>query len=1043
MVALQKDALIKAYRMDETQAVEDLLSYVESHSLNYGSIQDTARTLITQVRAAPRKTVTIENFLNEFRLTTKEGIALMCLAEALLRVPDSKTANDLIKDKLTSADWDNTSEEAHDLFLSLSSWALMLSGKIVDDKKGVMGESSKNILGKMVKRMGEPVIRQAMLQAMKILGQQFVMGQTIEEALKRGTDMESKGFRYSFDMLGEGARNWHDAKRYLKTYSEAIDTIGKAAAKTQPEGTPYTRSGISIKLSALHPRYEYLKKETCVKELSAVLKELALKCKTYNIGLTVDAEETERLDLSLEIIKTVFLDPDLQGWEGFGLALQAYQKRAFYVIDYLKELSQQAGKKISVRLVKGAYWDSEIKKAQVEGESAYPVFTRKSLTDLSYNACAIKLLKNTQHFYTQLATHNAYTAATILYLIKQDKKSSFEFQRLHGMGEPLYHAIFDHYKCASRIYAPVGTHKDLLPYLVRRMLENGANSSFVYQITDENTPIDDLITPPEKIIKGYNSIPHTKIPLPANLYLPTRENSKGYDLEEETHLTRLTNAVAKFKKKHYKAHSLCAKNIADEDETHAISNPADPSHSLGTLTLCGKETIKTAIETATDNFNDWSHIPATERATLLRKIAALFEENRDELIALCLFEAGKTYKDCVDEIREAIDFCYYYANQGEAIFNTPIKLPSPTGEDNLLSYHGRGVFACISPWNFPLAIFTGQVVAALMAGNCVLAKPAEQTSLVAFRAVQLMHEAGIPKNVLQLLLGKGSMVGPVLTADERVNGFCFTGSTAVGKRLQREIAARDGAIIPLIAETGGQNAMIVDNTALPEQVVDAVLQSSFYSAGQRCSALRVLYLQEEIADTIIPMLKEAMECLCVDKPENYATDIGPVIDEKALNSLQSHIARMKQEATLLHALEAPIEGSFCAPHLFELKDISPLTEEVFGPVLHIIRYKGDDLKKVIADINSTGFGLTLGIHTRIDFAYHDIADHIHVGNTYVNRGMTGAVVGVQPFGGEGLSGTGPKAGGPTYLYRFATERTLTINTTAAGGNTSLVSLADE
>lgn len=1044
MVALQKDAIANAYRMDETKAVEDLLAYVESHSLNYGSIQDTARTLITQVRATPRKTVTIENFLSEFRLTTKEGIALMCLAEALLRVPDSQTANALIKDKLTSATWDHTGDEANDLFLSLSSWALMLSGKIMEDNKGIMGESSKNILGKMVKRMGEPVIRQAMLQAMKILGQQFVMGQTIEEALKRGTDMEAKGFRYSYDMLGEGARGWADAKRYLKTYSDAIDTIGEAANKTKPEGTPYSRSGISIKLSALHPRYEYMKKETCVKELTTILKDLALKCQKYNIGLTVDAEETERLDLSLDIIKNVFLDPDLKDWEGFGLALQAYQKRAFYVIDYLKELCVQAGKKLSVRLVKGAYWDSEIKKAQVDGESAYPVFTRKSLTDLSYNACAIKLLKNNTHFYTQLATHNAYTAATILHLVKQEKVDLFEFQRLHGMGEPLYHAIFDHYQCASRIYAPVGTHKDLLPYLVRRMLENGANSSFVYQITDEKTPIDDLIVPPEKIIKGYNSIPHSKIPLPANIYEPTRANSKGYDLEEETHLNHLTKQVQSYQKKSYKIHSLGAGiKPHKEDETVAISNPADPKHSLGTLTLCGVETVKEAIETAKNSFNAWSHTPAKERAAILRKIAHLYEENRDELIALCLFEAGKTYKDCVDEVREAVDFCYYYANQGEAIFGEPIKLPSPTGEDNFLSYHGRGVWACISPWNFPLAIFTGQVVAALMAGNTVLAKPAEQTSLVAHRAVELMYEAGIPKTVLHLLLGKGSVVGPILTADERIAGFAFTGSTGVGKRLQREIAAREGAIIPLIAETGGQNAMIVDNTALPEQVVDAVIQSAFYSAGQRCSALRVLYVQDEIADSLIPMLKEAMSCLTVDVPENPATDIGPVIDQKALTSLNEHIERMKKEATLLHVLKTPETGSFCAPHLFELTNIDQLTHEVFGPVLHIIRYKGDDLKQVIADINNTGFGLTLGIHTRIDFAYHDIADHIHVGNAYVNRSMTGAIVGVQPFGGEGLSGTGPKAGGPTYLYRFATERTLTINTTAAGGNTSLVSLADD
>ncbi len=1043
MSTLDKSKLSDSYRMDETKAVEDLLTFVESHSLNYGAIQDTARTLITQVRSTPRKMVTIENFLNEFRLTTKEGIALMCLAEALLRVPDSKTANDLIKDKLTSADWDDT-ESSSDLFLHLSSWALMLSGKIMKDNKGIMGESNKNIFGKMVKRMGEPVIRQAMLQAMKILGQQFVMGQTIEEALKRSTEMEKLGYRYSYDMLGEGARNWTDAKRYFQTYSQAIDTIGEAANKIKPEGSPYTRSGISVKLSALHPRYNYLKKDTCISELTKSLKELALKCQHYNIGLTVDAEETERLDLSLEIIKNVFLDPELQSWEGFGIALQAYQKRAFYVIDFLKELSQKAEKKLSVRLVKGAYWDSEIKNAQIHGESAYPVFTRKSLTDLSYNACAIKLLKNNQYFYTQLATHNAYTAATILHLIKHEGVKEFEFQRLHGMGEPLYHSIFEHHHCASRIYAPVGTHKDLLPYLVRRMLENGANSSFVYQITDENTPIDDLITPPEKLIKGYHSIPHTKIPLPKDVFQPVRENSAGYDLQEEHHLSHLVKAVSRYKNKSYQIHSLIPEyKPSKEADRHPITNPAEADHILGSLILCEEQDVNKSVNAAQEAFLSWSNTSAAYRANILRTIAKLYEDNKEELIALCLFEAGKTYQDCIDEIREAVDFCYYYANQGENIFGDPIKLPSPTGEDNFLSYHGRGVWACISPWNFPLAIFTGQVVAALMAGNTVLAKPAEQTSLVAYRATQLMHEAGIPQDVLQLILGKGSTIGPILTAEERVAGFAFTGSTGVGKRLQREIAARDGAIIPLIAETGGQNAMIVDNTALPEQVVDAVIQSAFLSAGQRCSALRVLYLQDEIADTIIPMLTAAMDCLEINKPEDFSTDLGPVIDERALKTLQDHCARMTKEATLIHALQAPKGGSFCAPHIFELTSINQLTEEVFGPILHIIRYKGDQLKQVIQDINSTKFGLTLGIHTRIDFAYHDIANHIKVGNAYVNRSMTGAVVGVQPFGGEGLSGTGPKAGGPQYLYRFATERTLTVNTTAAGGNASLISLEDE
>lgn len=1039
---IDRSAIDEHYRVNETEITTTLLDFVDAEDLNLRKIQSRAEKLIDQVRSAPRKTVAIENFLAEYGLTTKEGIALMCLAEALLRVPDAHTANKLIEDKLGTADWDSHIEKANDLLLSISSWALMMGGKVVREDRNVAGASSKSLIGRIVKRMGEPVIRQAMLQAMKIMGQQFVMGQSIEEALKSGEKPEKLGYRHSYDMLGEGARTMEDAERYFEIYAAALERIGEKAVETKPKGTHKDRSGISVKLSALHPRYDFLKAESCVPVLVEKVKKLALRAKSYDIGLTIDAEEAERLDISLDIIEQVFLDPELDGWEGFGLALQAYQKRAFFVIDWLKELSERAGRKIMVRLVKGAYWDTEIKHAQVMGEPDYPVFTRKAITDLSFNACAIKLMSNKDHFFPQLATHNAYTAATILHLADLNQVKDFEFQRLYGMGEPLYNAIFENTQSPCRIYAPVGTHRDLLPYLVRRMLENGANSSFVNQITDKDTPITDLITPPQQKVKQFKQIPHPKIPRPIDIY-GTRPNSMGYDIRERHHLNHLENEIAKHKKKSWIIGSMIDGSLDKSGEVIDITNPADPSHKLGKAHLCDEKALNHAIKTAEKGFTKWSKRPADERADIIEKFANLLEENMHELIALCTFEAGKVMQDGIDEVREAVDFCRYYAYQGRNIFKGPIPLPGPTGEENTISYHPRGVWACISPWNFPHAIFTGQVIAALMAGNSVLAKPAEQTSLVAYKTVQLMHKAGIPADAIQLILGKGSFVGPKLTADERIKGFAFTGSVPVAKQINREIAAREGAIIPLIAETGGQNAMIVDNTALPEQVVDDIIRSGFQSAGQRCSALRVLFLQEEISETVITMLKGAMDTLSLDLPEKPATDIGPVIDKRALDGLHAHIEKMKKEATLLHSIQPPKQGTFCAPHLFELQSIDQLEQEVFGPIIHVIRYKGEDLPKVIEAINGTNYGLTLGIHTRIDFAYQDIARHIKVGNAYVNRNMVGAVVGVQPFGGENLSGTGPKAGGPTYLYRFATERCLSVDTTASGGNATLISMSDE
>lgn len=1043
-MSLNREAIDSHYRVDETQAVDVLKSFLQFHDADHTAVKQTAKKLIEHVRATPRKTVAVENFLQEYGLTTPEGIALMCLAEALLRVPDSDTADKLIEDKITKADWNKHVKTASDMFLTMSSFGLMLSGKVMDEKRDLMGTSSKSLIGKMVKRMGEPVIRQALYQTMKMMGQQFVMGQTIDAAINRAKELEAQNFRYSYDMLGEGARTNADAARYYKVYSDAIDVIGAKVNASMPQGDHRTRAGISVKISAIHPQYHFAHRHECLPELTKKLKALALKCKKYNIGLTVDAEEADRLDLSLDLLEAVFLDKELDGWEGFGLALQAYQRRAFYVIDWLKALSEKAGRKIMVRLVKGAYWDTEIKVAQINGMTEYPVFTRKVLTDLSYNACAVKLLQNTNHFYPQLATHNAYTVATILKLANENNVTDFEFQKLHGMADPLYSHVVKGHKVPCRIYAPVGTHKDLLPYLVRRMLENGANSSFVNQIGDITVPIDTMLKSPLEIVSGLNSIPHPKIPLPKDLYQPERPNSKGYDMKERANEASMLEKIRDYKSKPWVAAPLVSgKEIRNADHSKEMVSPIDHAISLGTVYSMGESDIRKAMDAAQKGFENWSLTPVTVRAKALEKYADLLEENLEKLVSICVYEAGKSVQDSIDEVREAVDFCRYYAAQGVKNFANPVRLPGPTGEENYLSYHGRGVFFCVSPWNFPLAIFTGQVAAALMAGNSVLAKPAEQTSIIAYEAVKLMHQAGIPTDVLHLIIGKGSVVGPILTSHPKLAGVCFTGSTATAKSINLSLASKEGPIVPLIAETGGQNAMIVDNTALPEQVVDDVIKSAFLSAGQRCSALRVLFLQEEIANPIITMLKGSMDNLKLGDTSVLTNDIGPVIDKRALETLEKHIDRMKKEATFLHTIRKPTHGTFCAPHLFEIPSIDILIEEVFGPVLHVVRFKSDERQDVINAINSTGYGLTLGIHSRIDFAVNEIASQVKVGNTYINRAMTGAVVGVQPFGGEGLSGTGPKAGGPSYLYRFSTERVVSINTTASGGNASLISLSDK
>ncbi|MFT7315025.1 MAG: RHH-type proline utilization regulon transcriptional repressor/proline dehydrogenase, partial [Paraglaciecola sp.] len=854
-------------------------------------------------------------------------------------------------------------------------------------------------LKKTLGKVGEPVIRKAMNIAMKVMGQQFVLGETIEDAVRRAEEKERKGYVYSYDVLGEGARTQKDADDYFNAYAKAIKVIGKAAQGKGPRKSP----GISVKLSAIHPRFEFTHRERVMAEIPPRLKQLCLLAKQYNIGLTVDAEESERLDISLDIIENVFSDPELSGWDGFGLAVQSYQKRALYVIDWLRELTEKVGRKLMVRLVKGAYWDTEIKNAQKDGLEHFPVFTRKSSTDVSYHACANRLLDYRDTIYPQFATHNAYTAAVIIELAGDDKEG-FEFQCLHGMGDSLYDQIVTVENIQCRIYAPVGEHEDLLAYLVRRLLENGANSSFVNAIVDVSRPVESLLEDPVEKTQRLKYKYNDQIQKPIALFGKERNNSKGIDVTDINQITPLKAAVDRW----------FDENLLSEDQVpegcHAVRNPANVDEIIGFHHFDTQQQIADKLTIAHETFASWSQTPMSERADLLRRTADILERHMDELIALCIKEAGKVTTDGVDEVREAVDFCRYYAAQAEKL-----------AEDNRLA--PRGVVLCISPWNFPLAIFLGQVAAAIVTGNTVIAKPAEQTSLIALRALQLMEYVGLPAGVVQAVIAAGPDVGEILLPDERIKAVMFTGSTVTGNVIANALAQRGGEQVPLIAETGGQNCMIVDSTALPEQVVDDVIASGFQSAGQRCSALRVLFLQEEIADTITEMLIGALKELSVGDPAYLATDVGPVIDQKALANLQAHAEDMQQNGKLLYECKVPANnGTFFAPKLYQIADISVLKREVFGPCVHIVRFKADDLEKSVERINATGFGLTMGIHTRIDMRAMELVKLSRAGNVYVNRNMIGAVVGVQPFGGRGLSGTGPKAGGPNYLPRLMLEK---------------------
>lgn len=989
------------YRIDEELVIKHILPLAEVGVTARSRAWERARQMVLNIRQDEEGKGGVDALLNEYSLSSEEGVVLMCLAEALLRVPDTKTQDSLIRDKLSQGEWSQHLGNSDSLFVNASSWGLLITGKMVNYSDTKQSQQF-GVLKRTIGRLGEPVIRSSVHLAMKIMGKQFVMGTNINEAIERAKDAETKGYVYSYDMLGEGARTMADAERYYNAYLTAIHALGNAAKGKGPIKSP----GISVKLSAIHPRYEHTHQERVFSELVPKLKALALVAKGYDIGFTVDAEEADRLEISLDIIEAVFSDPELEDWTGFGLAVQAYQKRAIFVIEWLESLARRVGRKLMVRLVKGAYWDSEIKTTQENGLEDFPVFTRKATTDVSYKACAIKLMAARDVIFPQFATHNAYSVATILELAKNDYQG-FEFQRLHGMGESLYDQVVINQQVQCRVYAPVGQHEDLLAYLVRRLLENGANSSFVNAIVDVSKPVEELLPDPVEKLQDLRKRRNSNITLPMNLFGSERPNSKGFDLSDVNQLLVLKQNLDAWKS------NRAIPSTEATGRKIPVFNPMDHSECVGSLTYHTHTEMTAMVNRAEAAFPSWAATPVKERANILRRTADILERHRDELIGLCIKEAGKLAQDSIDEIREAVDFCHYYAARAEE-----------QALDERLE--PRGVVLCISPWNFPLAIFLGQVAAALVTGNTVLAKPAEQTSLIALRAVELMHIVGLPQDVVQLVLSEGKAVGETIVTNEHIQAVMFTGSTATGSLISKVLAERGGQQVSLIAETGGQNCMVVDSTALPEQVCDDVIKSGFQSAGQRCSALRVLFLQEDIADNVIAMITGAMQELTMGDPQYLSTDVGPVIDTKALNALRAHADYMQSNGTLLYQCPIPDFGkqqhNLFSPSLYQIDNLSVLKKEVFGPVVHVIRFKESELDNVIEQINQTGFGLTMGIHTRIESRAEDIAQRVRAGNIYVNRNIIGAIVGVQPFGGRGLSGTGPKAGGPNYLSRLVREK---------------------
>ncbi len=1007
-----RQRLDAAHVQDEASALRELLDAADFDPAIRERISARAVDLVTRIRGAEDPGL-MEVFLAEYGLSTTEGVALMCLAEALLRVPDSETIDALIEDKIAPSAWGAHLGKSSSSLVNASTWGLLLTGKVLrdEDESGLIGA-----LHGVVKRLGEPVIRVAVGRAMRELGSQFVLGRTIEEAMSRAAPLEATGYSYSYDMLGEAARTEADARRYHLAYSEAIGELAKACDADNIRANP----GISIKLSALHPRYEVAQRQRVMEELVPRTRSLALLAKSGGMGLNIDAEEADRLSLSLDVIEAVVSDPSLAGWDGFGVVVQAYGQRATHVIDWLYALSAKLDRRLMVRLVKGAYWDTEVKLAQTEGLDGYPVYTRKVNTDVSYLCCAKKLLGMTDRLYPQFATHNAHTVSAIMEM--SDDPRAFEFQRLHGMGESLHQQVLAESGTRCRIYAPVGAHRDLLAYLVRRLLENGANSSFVNQIVDTDIPPEEVAADPVAEFLALEGVAaNPGIPAPDALYAPSRINSKGFDLSDAPTLAAIDAARKRFSDAVWEAGPMLTDADHRERSTLEVRNPAQRDELVGRVALADAEDVETAMAAAA--VTEWSSWSASDRAAALRRASDLYERDYGELFALLAREAGKTLLDCVGELREAVDFLRYYAAEAEA---------HAGGE---VSTAPRGVISCISPWNFPLAIFTGQLSAALVAGNAVVAKPAESTALIAAKAVRLLHEAGVPRDALQLLPGPGRVVGAAICADPRVGGVCFTGSTATAQHINRGMAASLAPAAPLIAETGGLNAMIVDSTALPEQAVRDIVASSFQSAGQRCSALRVLYLQTDIADRVLDMLYGAMDELRLGAPWDLATDVGPVIDVASKARIDAHVEQARLSGRLLKQLDlnasgATADGHFVAPAVIGVGGIGDLEEEIFGPVLHVARFAADEIDAVVDAVNASGYGLTFGLHTRIDDRVQQVVGRVRAGNVYINRNQIGAIVGSQPFGGEGLSGTGPKAGGPHYVPRFYREVPIALDDTA-------------
>lgn len=1035
--------IVDQYAVDEDEYMAQLVDLAEPGEDSTKAIEVTARRIVERVRSQGDVAHAVDKLLQQYSLDNEEGVILMCLAEALMRVPDPDTADDLIRDKLSVADWKHHMGKSDSLLVNASTWGLMLTGRVtsLDSRE----TSPANLLSKLINRAGEPVIRAAMNQAMRIMGKQFVLGRSINEAIKNGKSYRKKGYTYSFDMLGEAAFTDPDAERYFRSYRDAVQTLGARMDEWREDAPKPT---ISIKLSALHPRYEESHQEWVMTELAERVTELVREARSLGVGITIDAEEADRLELSLRLFEQVYNSDAAKGWGNFGLVIQAYSKRALPVLGYLTALAKAQGDMIPVRLVKGAYWDTEIKHAQVLGLADYPVFTRKENTDVSYITCARYLMsaETDGAIYPQFATHNAHTVAVIAEFSRQRPERDFEYQRLHGMGDALYDTLLSEEKHRVRIYAPVGAHKDLLPYLVRRLLENGANSSFVHRLVDAETPVGDLVSSPVELAKSRAVYRNPKIALPSEIYGDSRRNSQGYNLSVAFEREPLMHTIDAWNDTQWVQKPLLAGKALPTSDVIEVKSPYDTRQAVGQVHFADADMAQLALATADQAWFGWNRTPAIKRAACLDKLADLLEENTAELMALCAREAGKSLQDSIDEVREAVDFCRYYAVQARENMNDPTLLPGPTGESNEHYYEGRGVFLCISPWNFPLAIFTGQICAALVAGNTVLAKPAESTSLIAGRTIELFHQAGVPGEVLQYLPGAGPVIGNAVLSDERLVGIAFTGSTETAQLINRTLAERTGAMPTFIAETGGQNAMIVDSTALPEQVVADVMGSAFASAGQRCSALRVLCVQDDVADRIIELIGGALSRIEMGNPQFYKTDCGPVIDQKALTGLTDYVEGWRKKGRVLAEAqlnEHTRHGYFIPPVAIQINGLDELGREQFGPVLHIYRFKARELDNVIADINKTGYGLTLGIHSRNEATAAYIEARVRVGNCYINRNQIGAVVGVQPFGGRGLSGTGPKAGGPNYIKRFATERVRTINTTAVGGNASLLSLESE